>query len=218
MIQPDKGRLYEPCVGSGGMIVQSNRIIENKGQLIFYGQESNETTWRLCRMNLAIRAIDADIKWNNQGSFLQDEHPNLKADYVLANPPFNDDEWYNESLNNDPRWEYGKPPTGNGNYALDSTLYLTLSDNGIAGFVLANGSLSSKQGTEEDKIRRALIENDLVECIIRLPVKLFFSTQISASLWFIRKNKKIRKKQVLFIDARKFGFLPPGEKVHQRIT
>ena len=217
IIRPIKGRFYEPCAGSGGMIIQSERMIDDNKQLIFYGQESNETTWRLCKMNLAIRAIDADIKWNNEGTFLKDEHPNLKADYVLANPPFNDDEWYNESLNNDPRWIYGKPPKGNGNYAWIQHFISHLSDNGVAGFVLANGSLSSKPGSEEDKIRRKLIENDLVECIIRLPTKLFFSTQISASLWFIRKNKKVRKNETLFIDARSSGFLPLGEKIHKEL-
>lgn len=216
VINPHEGRLYEPCTGSGGMIVQSNRVIENNG-LSFYGQESNETTWRLCKMNLAIRAIDADIRWNNQGSFLQDEHPNLKADFILANPPFNDDEWYNESLDKDPRWKFGKPPTGNGNFAWIQHIISHLSDKGIAGFVLANGSLSSKPGSNEDNIRKSLIENDLVECVIRLPTKLFFSTQISASLWFIRKNKKIRKNETLFIDARKRGFLPLGEKVHREL-
>ena len=218
IIQPTKGRLYEPCAGSGGMIVQSDRFMENNnGQLAFYGQESNETTWRLCKMNLAIRAIDADIRWNNEGTFIRDEHRNLKADYVLANPPFNDSEWSGEQLREDPRWQYGVPPEGNGNYAWIQHFISHLSENGVAGFVLANGSLSSKQGSTEYEIRRSLIENGLIECIIRLPTKLFFSTQISASLWFIKKNRKIRKNETLFIDARKSGLLPPGEKVHREL-
>ena len=210
MLQPTKGRLYEPCAGSGGMIVQSDRFMENNnGQLAFYGQESNETTFRLCKMNLAIRAIDADIRWNPEGSFIRDEHRNLKADYVLANPPFNDSEWSGEKLHEDPRWVYGIPPDENANYGWIQHFISHLADNGIAGFVLSNGSLSSKMESVEYKIRKSLVENNLVDCIVRLPNKLFFSTPISACLWFLKKNKnkKTRKDETLFIDARYIGKL-----------
>jgi type I restriction enzyme M protein len=217
MVQPTKGRLYEPCCGSGGMIVQSDRFIEkNDGELSFFGQESNQTTWRLCKMNLAIRGIDSDIRWNNEGTFVRDEHKSLKADYVLANPPFNDSDWSGEKLREDPRWEHGIPPISNANYAWIQNFIFHLNSKGIAGFVIAKGALSSKEDTEEYHIRKSLIEDDLIECVVNLPNKLFFSTQISPCLWFINKDKKEnRKNQTLFIDARKLGVLPPGVKNHR---
>ena len=211
MIEPREGRLYEPCCGSGGMIVQSERFMD-ENQLLFYGQESNQTTWRLCKMNLAIRAIDADeIKWNPEGSFIRDEHKTLKADYVLANPHFNDSDWSGENLREDPRWVYGVPPISNANYAWIQHFISHLSNNGIAGFVLANGSLSSQENTEEYEIRKSIVDAGLVDCIVRLPTKLFFSTPISATLWFLRKNKSEnfphKEDETLFIDARDLGVL-----------
>ncbi|MCF1710433.1 type I restriction-modification system subunit M [Tabrizicola sp. J26] len=215
MIEPYKGRVYDPCCGSGGMFVQSEKFVElhggRIGDIAVYGQESNYTTWRLCKMNLAVRGIDADIRWNNEGSFHRDELRDLKADYILANPPFNISDWGGERLRDDVRWTLGTPPSGNANYAWLQHILHHLTPNGTAGVVLANGSLTSNQ-TTEGQIRRAMIEGDFVSCILTLPVQLFYSTQISASIWFLSRNKMFRdgadrRKQVLFIDARGMGHL-----------
>lgn len=228
MLEPYEGRVLDPCCGSGGMFVQSEKFIEAhshhykngkgtklvidpKDRISIYGQESNQTTWRLAKMNLAIRGIDSsNVKWNNEGSFLNDAHKDLKADFVIANPPFNDSDWSGELLREDARWKVtGKnlpPPVNGANYAWIQHFLFHLAPNGIAGFVLAKGSLTSKTNNEGD-IRAALIENDLVDCIVNLPAKLFLNTQIPACLWFLRKNKQHRKGEILFIDARNHGFL-----------
>ncbi len=211
MLEPYKGRVFDPCCGSGGMFVQSEKFVkEHQGKIddiSIYGQESNQTTWRLCKMNLAIRKIDSSqVKWNNEGSFLNDAHKDLKADFIIANPPFNVKDWGGELLRNDPRWIYGTPPVNNANYAWIQHFIFHLAQNGVAGFVLAKGALTTKQ-TEEYNIRKKLIENDLIDCIVNLPAKLFLNTQIPASLWFIRKNKTSRKGEILFIDARNMGHL-----------
>jgi type I restriction enzyme M protein len=172
-----------------------------------YGQESNQTTWRLAKMNLAIRGIDSsNVKWNNEGSFLNDAHKDLKADYIIANPPFNDSDWSGELLQKDARWVYGVPPTGNANYGWIQHFLFHLSANGQAGFVLSKGSLTTKT-SNEGEIRKALVENDLIDCIVNLPAKLFLNTQIPACLWFLSRNKNKRKGKILFIDARNLGFL-----------
>jgi type I restriction enzyme M protein len=217
MLEPYEGRVFDPCCGSGGMFVQSEKFIKahqdyykkykKKAEISIYGQESNQTTWRLCKMNLAIRGIDSsNVKWNNEGSFLNDAHKDLKADYIIANPPFNDSDWSGELLQKDARWVYGAPPAGNANYAwIQHFLYHT-APNGQAGFVLAKGSLTTKK-SNEGEIRKALIEKDLIDCIVNLPSKLFLNTQIPACLWFLRRNKQVRKREILFIDARNLGFL-----------
>ena len=224
MLEPYEGRVFDPCCGSGGMFVQSEKFIKhhqdhykkNNGnklslnpadKISIYGQESNQTTWRLAKMNLAIRGIDSsNVKWNNEGSFLNDAHKDLKADYIIANPPFNDSDWSGELLQKDARWVYGVPPAGNANYAwIQHFLYHT-APNGQAGFVLAKGSLTTKT-SNEGEIRKALIENDLIDCIVNLPSKLFLNTQIPACLWFLSRNKQKRKREILFIDARNLGFL-----------
>ncbi len=215
MIEPYKGRVYDPCCGSGGMFVQSEKFVElhggRIGDIAVYGQESNYTTWRLCKMNLAVRRIDADIRWNNDGSFHKDELRDLKADYILANPPFNISDWGGERLRDDVRWTLGAPPSGNANYAWLQHILHHLTPNGTAGVVLANGSLTSNQ-TTEGQIRQAMIEGDFVSCVLALPIQLFYSTQISASIWFLSRNKNFRggtdrQRQVLFIDARGMGHL-----------
>lgn len=215
MIEPYKGRVYDPCCGSGGMFVQSEKFVElhggRIGDIAVYGQESNYTTWRLCKMNLAVRGIDADIRWNNEGSFHKDELRDLKADYVLANPPFNISDWGGERLRDDVRWTLGAPPSGNANYGWLQHILHHLTPNGTAGVVLANGSLTSNQ-TTEGQIRQAMIEGDFVSCVLALPIQLFYSTQISASVWFLSRNKNFRggtdrRRQVLFIDARGMGHL-----------
>ncbi len=225
MLEPYEGRVFDPCCGSGGMFVQSEKFIKAHqdfykkksggkklslnpaDHISIYGQESNQTTWRLAKMNLAIRGIDSsNVKWNNEGSFLNDAHKDLKADYIIANPPFNDSDWSGELLQKDARWTYGLPPAGNANYAwIQHFLYHT-APNGKAGFVLAKGSLTTKT-SNEGEIRKALIENDLIDCIVNLPSKLFLNTQIPACLWFLSRNKRQRKRQILFIDARNLGFL-----------
>ena len=228
MLEPYEGRVFDPCNGSGGMFVQSEKFIKHHqdyykknsaksgskklslnpaDHISIYGQESNQTTWRLAKMNLAIRGIDSsNVKWNNEGSFLNDAHKDLKADYIIANPPFNDSDWSGELLQKDARWVYGVPPAGNANYAwIQHFLYHT-APNGQAGFVLAKGSLTTKT-SNEGEIRKALIENDLIDCIVNLPSKLFLNTQIPACLWFLRRNKQKRKREILFIDARNLGFL-----------
>ncbi|MGK7945601.1 MAG: SAM-dependent methyltransferase, partial [Microcystaceae cyanobacterium] len=214
MVEPYQGRVFDPCCGSGGMFVWSEKFIEHhQGRLddiSIYGQESNETTWRLCKMNLAIRGIDtSQIKWNNEGSFLNDGHPDLKADFILANPPFNDSDWSGELLENDGRWQYGKPPAGNANFAWVQHFLYHLSPTGCAGFVLSNGSLSSNTGGE-GTIRETLVKNDLVDCIVMLPTQLFYNTGIPACLWFLSRYKngnkhRDRKGEVLFIDASEMG-------------
>jgi type I restriction enzyme M protein len=216
MIEPYKGRVLDPCCGSGGMFVQSEALVKaHRGKIndiSIYGQESNQTTWRLCKMNLAIRGIDSSqVKWNNEGSFLNDAHKDLKADFVLANPPFNDSDWSGDLLRKDGRWKYGPPPAGNANYAWIQHFLYHLSPSGIAGFVLAKGSLTSKSSGEGD-IRAALVEARLVDCIVNLPAKLFLNTQIPACLWFLSRNKanggyRNRTDEVLFIDARNEGHL-----------
>jgi len=216
MLEPYNGRVFDPCCGSGGMFVQSERFVtEHQGKvndISIYGQESNQTTWRLCKMNLAIRGIDSSqVKWNNEGSFLNDAHKDLKADYIIANPPFNVSDWGGDLLRNDGRWQYGVPPAGNANYAWIQHFIYHLTPNGQAGFVLAKGALTSKTSGEGD-IRKALIENNLVDCIVNLPAKLFLNTQIPASLWFMSRNRtndkyRDRSNEILFIDARNHGHL-----------
>lgn len=212
MLEPYKGRVYDPCCGSGGMFVQSDKFIKShQGRLddiSVYGQESNQTTYRLCRMNLAIRGIDgSNIKWNTEGSFLNNAHKDLKADYIIANPPFNVSDWSGELLRDDARWQYGVPPTRNANFGwVQHFLYHLKPNGGHAGFVLANGSLSSNTGGEGD-IRQKLVENDLVECIVMLPKALFFNTGIPACLWFLRRGKKQRNGETLFIDASELGYM-----------
>ncbi|MEK7996022.1 MAG: N-6 DNA methylase, partial [Planctomycetota bacterium] len=216
MLEPYKGRVYDPCCGSGGMFVQSEKFVESHGgkvgDIAIYGQESNYTTWRLAKMNLAVRGIDADIRWNNEGSFHRDELKDLRFDYVLANPPFNISDWGGERLREDARWTYGAPPVGNANYGWLQHILWHLAPNGIAGVVLANGSMSSAQ-SGEDVIRKAMVEADVVDCMVTLPGQLFYSTQIPACLWFLARNKnpggkqRDRRGEVLFIDARKLGSL-----------
>jgi type I restriction enzyme M protein len=211
MLEPYQGRVYDPCCGSGGMFVMSEKFIEShQGRLddiSVYGQESNQTTYRLCRMNLAIRGIDgSNIKWNTEGSFLNDAHKDLKADYIIANPPFNVSDWSGELLQDDARWQYGTPPKGNANFGWVQHFLYHLAPQGRAGFVLANGSLSSNTGGEGD-IRQRLVEADLVECIVMLPKALFFNTGIPACLWFLHRGKKQRNGEVLFIDASELGYM-----------
>jgi type I restriction enzyme M protein len=216
MLEPYNGRVFDPCCGSGGMFVHSEKFVASHqgkvNDISIYGQESNLTTWRLCKMNLAIRGIDSSqVKWNTEGSFLNDLHKDLKADYVLANPPFNDSDWGGELLRNDARWKYGVPPVGNANYAWVQHFIYHLAPSGVAGFVLAKGSLTSKT-SGEGEIRKQIIEARLVDCIVNLPPKLFLNTQIPACLWFIGRNKtdgkyRNRKDDILFIDARNLGHL-----------
>lgn len=216
MLEPYKGRVFDPCCGSGGMFAQSEKFVQERqgkvNDIFIYGQESNLTTWRLAKMNLAIRGIDSSqVKWNNEGSFLNDSHKDLKADYVIANPPFNDSDWGGDLLRKDGRWKYGTPPTGNANYAWIQHFIYHLSPSGQAGFVLAKGALTSKSSGEGD-IRKELVETRLVDCIVNLPAKLFLNTQIPASLWFLSRNKengkfRNRRDEILFIDARNMGHL-----------
>ena len=216
ILGPYKGRVYDPCCGSGGMFVQSEKFVEEHGgrtgDIAIYGQESNNTTWRLAKMNLAVRGIDADIRWNNEGSFHKDELPDLKADFILANPPFNISDWGGDRLRDDARWKFGVPPVGNANYGWLQHIHHHLTPNGRAGVVLANGSMSSEQSGEGD-IRRAMVEGDVVDCMIALPGQLFYSTQIPACLWFLARNKNAgqgwrdRRGEVLFIDSRKLGHM-----------
>ncbi|GBQ10201.1 SAM-dependent DNA methyltransferase [Komagataeibacter rhaeticus] len=215
MLEPYKGRVYDPCCGSGGMFVQSEQFVESHGgklgDIAIYGQESNYTTWRLAKMNLAVRGIGADIRWNNEGSFLRDALKDLRFDTILANPPFNVSEWWNASLEEDPRWQYGKPSAGNANYAWLQHILWHLAPDGMAGVVLANGSMSSDQNGEGD-IRRRMVGADVVDCMVALPGQLFYSTQIRACLWFLARNKnpkgwRDRRGEILFIDARKLGIM-----------
>ena len=211
MIEPYKGRVYDPCCGSGGMFVQSEKFVlahQGKiGDISIYGQESNQTTWRLCNMNLAIRGIEGNIKWGN--SFSNDLHKDLKAGYILANPPFNDSDWGGENLREDIRWKYGIPPSRNANFAWVQHFIHHLAPNGITGFVLANGSMSSNT-SGEGNIRKNIIEDGLVDCMISLPSQLFYNTSIPVCLWFLARNKKNgkfkdRTSKTLFIDARNMG-------------
>ncbi|XXS71422.1 class I SAM-dependent DNA methyltransferase [Sorangium sp. So ce131] len=213
MLAPYKGRVYDPCCGSGGMFVQSEKFIEEHGgrvgDISVYGQESNPTTWRLAKMNLAIRGIEANLGPENADTFHRDLHKDLKADYILANPPFNAKDWGQERLKEDVRWKYGTPPAGSANYAWIQHFIHHLAPAGQAGFVLANGSMSSNQ-SGEGEIRKALIEADLVDCMVALPGQLFYSTQIPVCFWFFARDKRSgrfrdRRGHILFIDARKLG-------------
>ena len=224
MLAPYKGRVYDPCCGSGGMFVQSETFVEAHGgqrdDIAIYGQESNPTTRQLALMNLAIRSIEADLGQEHADSFHRDLHPDLKADYVLANPPFNDSDWSGNLLRQDRRWTYGVPPVGNANFAWVQHFIYHLAPNGIAGFVLANGSMSTNTATEGE-IRKNIIEADLVDCMVALPGQLFYSTQIPVCLWFIARNKEnqhFRKRtgETLFIDARKLGVMI--DRVHRELT
>ncbi len=222
MLEPYKGRVYDPCCGSSGMFVQSEEFIVAHGgkfgDISIYGQESNYTTWRLAKMNLAIRGIEGRIEHGD--TFHNDRHPDLKADFILANPPFNVSDWGGERLREDKRWKYGAPPAGNANFAWVQHIVHHLTPTGLAGFVLANGSMSSNQSGEGD-IRRSLIEGDLVDCMVALPGQLFYSTQIPACLWFLardKKNHKFRERRghILFIDARKLAQLV--DRTHRELT
>lgn len=211
MLEPYKGRVFDPCCGSGGLFVQSEKFVKDHqgkiNDISIYGQESNQTTWRLAKMNLAIRGIDSSqVKWNNEGSFLNNAHKDLKADFVIANPPFNDSDWGGDLLRTDGRWKFGAPPTGNANYGWIQHFLYHLSPSGKAGFVLSKGALTTKSSGEGD-IRKALIEAGLVDCIVNLPAKLFLNTQIPASLWFLNRGKTHRRDEILFIDARHHGHL-----------
>lgn len=220
MLEPYKGRVYDPCCGSGGMFVQSEKFVAEHGgrigDIAIYGQESNYTTWRLAKMNLAVRGIDSDIRWNNEGSFHKDELRDLKADFILANPPFNISDWGGDRLREDVRWAYGVPPVGNANYAWLQHIVHHLAPHGFAGVVLANGSMSSQQ-SGEGEIRKAMVEAGVVDCMVALPGQLFYSTQIPACLWILAKDRsnglvkntklRDRRNEILFIDARKMGVL-----------
>lgn len=229
MLAPYKGRVFDPCCGSGGMFVQSEKFVQAHGgkldDISIFGQESNPTTWKLAKMNLAIRGIESNLGKENADSFHRDLHPDLKADYILANPPFNMSDWGGDRLREDKRWKYGVPPVNNANYAWIQNFLHHLAPNGTAGFVLANGSMSSNT-SGEGEIRKALIEADLVECMVALPGQLFFSTQIPVCLWFLTRDKgagtsgkekaRDRRGETLFIDARKLGALV--DRVHRELT
>jgi type I restriction enzyme M protein len=213
MLEPYKGRVFDPCCGSGGMFVQSAEFVAAHGgkrnDLSIYGQEFVASTWRLAKMNLAIRGIEANLGDRADDSFHRDLHPDLRADFIMANPPFNMDDWYSEALREDRRWKYGRPPASNGNFAWVQHFVHHLSPSGNAGFVLANGSLSS-QSSGEGEIRKNLVESELVDCIVALPDRLFFNTGIPVCLWFLAKNRqngklRDRRGEILFIDARTLG-------------
>jgi type I restriction enzyme M protein len=222
MLAPYKGRVYDSCCGSGGMFVSSEKFIEahsgKLGDISIYGQESNYTTWRLAKMNLAIRGIDAQIAHGD--TFHNDRHPDLKADWVMANPPFNDSDWRGEQLKEDKRWVYGVPPAGNANFAWVQHFIYHLAPTGLAGFVLANGSMSSNQ-SGEGEIRKKIIEADLVDCMVALPGQLFYATQIPVCLWFLARNKRNgrfrdRRGETLFVNARRMGTLV--DRVHRELS
>ena len=224
MIEPYKGRVYDPCCGSSGMFVQSEEFIEKHGgrvgDISIYGQESNPTTWRLAKMNLALRGIEANLGPHHADTFRNDLHKDLKADFVLANPPFNMSDWGGENLKDDVRWKFGVPPPGNANFAWVEHMIHHLAPNGIAGFVLANGSMSSNQ-SGEGEIRKTIVEADLVDCMIALPPQLFYGTQIPACLWFLTRNKKNgrfqnHQEKTLFIDARKLGSMM--DRIHRELS
>ena len=230
MIEPFEGRVYDPCCGSSGMFVQSEEFIRAHGgridRISIFGQESNPTTWRLAKMNLAIRGIEANLGPHAADSFHQDLHPDLKADFILANPPFNMSDWGGDQLRDDVRWRFGIPPAGNANFAWVQHMIHHLSPTGIAGFVLANGSLSSNQ-SGEGEIRRNIVEADLVDCIVALPPQLFYGTAIPACLWFLARHKsgkptrggkplRDRRGETLFIDARRMGVMVT--RVHRELS
>lgn len=231
MIQPISGRVYDPCCGSGGMFVASDEFVSDyqdrrkqprqSDKIGIFGQESNQTTWRLCRMNLAIRHIDGEhVVWNTEGSFLNDSHKDLKADFILANPPFNDSDWSGELLRDDPRWQYGIPPAGNANFAWMQHMIWHLSPKGIMALVLANGSLTSNS-SNEGQIRENIIKADLVDCIVALPKQLFYNTGIPACLWFLSRKKsgngdRKREGEILFIDASDVGFM--ADRTHREFA
>ncbi len=217
MIEPYKGRVYDPACGSGGMFVMSEKFVtEHQGNIndiTVYGQESNQTTWKLSKMNLAIRNINSQfVSWNTEGSFLKDAHPDLKADFILANPPFNQKEWGIDILQDDARWKHGTPPDGNANYGWMMHMLYHLAPKGVMATVLSNGSLSSNTSGEGD-IRERFVEDDLVECIVALPKQLFFNTGIPACIWFLRREKANKSKEVLFIDASEMGYMQ--DRVHR---
>jgi type I restriction enzyme M protein len=224
MLKPYKGRIYDPCCGSGGMFVQSEKFVlahgGRIGDISVYGQESNPTTWKLCKMNLAIRGIEGNIGQHHADTFHNDQHKDLKADFIIANPPFNISDWGGERLREDVRWEYGVPSTGNANYAWMQHMISHLAPGGLAGFILANGSMSSNQ-SQEGEIRKKIIDADLVDCMVALPGQLFYNTQIPACLWFLARSKqgkgaRDRRGETLFIDARKFGVLI--DRVNRELT
>jgi len=220
MIEPYKGRVYDPACGSGGMFVMSEKFVEehqgNIQDITIYGQESNQTTWKLSRMNLAIRNVNSQfVNWNTEGTFLKDAHPDLKADFILANPPFNQSEWGQEILQDDGRWKYGIPPKNNANFAWMQHMLYHLAPNGVMATVLANGSLSSNTSGEGD-IRQALVKADLVDCIVALPKQLFYNTGIPATIWILRRGKQVKQKQTLFIDASEMGFMK--DRVHREFA
>lgn len=231
MIEPTAGRVYDPCCGTGGFFVQSEKFIKaHKGQktdIAIYGQEKIHTTFCLARMNLAIRGIFADIRWNAEGTLLKDAFPDERFEYILANPPFNISDWSGELLQEDARWKFGTPPVGNANYAWLQHIHAHLSSNGHAGVVLANGSMSSLSNGEGD-IRKAMVQGDAVDCMVALPNQLFYGTQIPACLWILAKNKKHgtakgatlrnRTGEILFIDARKMGALIPGSRKQKELS
>ena len=225
MLEPYKGRVYDPCCGSGGMFVQSEKFaLEHGGRIgdiAIYGQESNYTTWRLCKMNLAVRGVDADIRWNSEGTFHKDELRDEKFDFILANPPFNISDWGGDRLKEDVRWNYGVPPAGNANYGWLQHIVHHLKPTGTAGVVLSNGSMTSTQ-SGEDVIRQSMVDGDVVDCMISLPPQLFYSVQIPVCLWFLARNKnpgggwRDRRGEVLFIDARQFGSMTT--RVHREFS
>ena len=220
MIEPYKGRVYDPACGSGGMFVMSEKFVEehqgNIQDITIYGQESNQTTWKLSRMNLAIRNINSQfVAWNTEGSFLKDAHPDLKADYILANPPFNQSEWGQDILTEDGRWKYGVPPKGNANFAWMQHMLYHLAPDGVMTTVLANGSLSSNTAGE-GVIRKNIIKADLVDCIVALPKQLFYNTGIPATIWILRRGKQTRQGETLFIDATEMGFM--RDRVHREFA
>jgi len=227
MIEPYKGRVFDPCCGSGGMFVQSERFVEEHGgrlgDIAVYGQESNPTTWKLAKMNLAIRGIDADLGPHQADSFQNDLHKDLKADFILANPPFNMSDWGGDCLREDVRWKFGAPPANNANYAWIQHFIHHLSPTGMAGFVLANGSMSTST-TSEGEIRQQIVEADMVDCMIAMPGQSFYTTQIPVCLWFVTRSKKAdsrrgyreRMGQTLFIDARRMGTLV--DRVHRELS
>lgn len=225
MIEPYQGRVYDPCCGSGGMFVQSEKFVEDHqgrvDNLSIYGQEMNSTTWKLCKMNLAIRGLDANLGPHHDDTFHHDLHKTLKADFILANPPFNISDWGGNQLTDDVRWKFGIPPAGNANYAWLQHMIYHLAPNGVAGIVLANGSLSTNT-SNEGEIRKNLLEEDMVDAIVALPDKLFYSTGIPVSLWILNRNKKdnpkyrSREHEVLFIDARQLGEMI--DRRHRELT
>lgn len=228
MLEPYEGRVFDPCCGSGGMFVQSEKFIKSHqdnykkngkvglalnpaDRISIYGQESNQTTWRLAKMNLSIRGIDSsNVKWNNEGSFLNDAHKDLKADYIIANPPFNDSDWSGELLKTDARWSFGIPPTGNANFGWIQHFIYHLNPTGTAAYLLSNGALSSN-GSGEYEIRKNIVDSDLLDCVVMLPTQLFYNTQISVSIWILSRGKSSKNPKnegkTLFIDARKCGIM-----------